>query len=197
MARSPPLPLATIPASCCGGSFGRWRWARLQVRDETVCLSRTRFGPRPRRPSNPRPAHAYRPQRLPLPPPPPPPPPTPPPSSPNIYTCGLPPTAPHPHAPKVFFINGFFVVAPSALLTLETICWCRKPSGSGSRHVKGEHVEDVANAALQGAKKVMLRRAATRTPAQPRTRFGSRPRRPSNPRPTHACRPQRLHLCDT
>jgi len=32
-------------------------------------------------------------------------------------------------------------------------------------------------------KKVMLRRAATRTRARPRTRFGPRPRRPSNPRP--------------
>ena len=25
------------------------------------------------------------------------------------------PTAPHPHAPEGFFINGFFIVAPSAL----------------------------------------------------------------------------------
>jgi len=28
-------------------------------------------------------------------------------------TRGLPPTAPHPHAPKGFFINGFFIAARS------------------------------------------------------------------------------------
>ena len=31
-----------------------------------------------------------------------------------IITRGLSPTAPHPHAPQGFFINGFFIVAPNA-----------------------------------------------------------------------------------
>ena len=41
-------------------------------------------------------------------------------------------------------------------------------------------------------KEGILRRAATRTRAQPRTGSGPRPRRPSNSRPTHAHRPPTL-----
>ena len=42
---------------------------------------------------------------------------------------------------------------------------CGRPSDSGGRVVKCEHVKDAANAAFQEAKKSMLRRAATRTRA--------------------------------
>jgi len=35
-------------------------------------------------------------------------------------------------------------------------CWCGRPSGSGGRHMKGEHVKGTANATFQGAKKRAL-----------------------------------------
>ena len=38
--------------------------------------------------------------------------------------------------------NGFFIVARS--LDVRSPCWCGRPSGSGGRHVKGEHVKDAA-----------------------------------------------------
>jgi len=31
----------------------------------------------------------------------------------------------------------------------ETLCWCGRLSGSGGRHVKGEHLKNAANAAFQ------------------------------------------------
>jgi len=45
------------------------------------------------------------------------------------------------------------VVASSTLLTFETCCWCCRPSGSGGRHVKDEHVKD---AAQDGSVKVFI-----------------------------------------
>jgi len=47
--------------------------------------------------------------------------------------------------------SGFFIVARS--LDVRSPCWCGRPSDSGGRHVKGEHVKDAANAAFQGAEK--------------------------------------------
>jgi len=35
-------------------------------------------------------------------------------------------------------------------LNVRIPCWCGRPSGSGGRHVKGEHVKDAANVTLQG-----------------------------------------------
>ena len=64
-----------------------------------------------------------------------------------------------PSAPCETRANGFFIVASSTFLTFETCCWCCRPSGSGGRHVKGEHVKD---AAQDGSVKV-LRRTRHRT----------------------------------
>ena len=47
--------------------------------------------------------------------------------------------------------NDFFIAARS--LDVRSPWWCGKPSDSGGRHVKGEHVKDAANAAFQGAEK--------------------------------------------
>ena len=38
-------------------------------------------------------------------------------------------------------------------LNVRIPCWCGRPSGSGGRHVKGEHVKDAANADFQEAEK--------------------------------------------
>ena len=79
-----------------------------------------------------------------------------------LHRCALLFQLPHPRAPQGFFNNDFFIVASS--LDVQSPCWCGRPSDSGGRHVKGEHVKEAANAAFQGAgKKGMLRRAATRT----------------------------------
>ena len=43
--------------------------------------------------------------------------------------------------------NGFFIVARS--LDVRSPCWCGRPSDSGGRHVKGEHVKDAAQGAVE------------------------------------------------
>jgi len=78
-----------------------------------------------------------------------------------ITTPAACPNCPPTPRPQGFFINGFFIAMPSTLWTFE------RPSDSGGRVAKGRHVKDAANAAFQGAKKGMLRRAATRTRAPP------------------------------
>jgi len=44
-------------------------------------------------------------------------------------------------------INSFFIVARS--LDVRSPCWCGRPSDSGGRHVKGEHVNDAAQGAVE------------------------------------------------
>jgi len=91
--------------------------------------------------------------------------------------------------------------SPRALWTFKVLCWCGRPSGSGGRHVKGGHVKVIFKRQNPGAKKSMLRRAATRTRARPRTR--STPNTSTHayrhhPRPAYYCppppRPPKLSL---
>jgi len=107
--------------------------------------------------------------------------------------------------------NSFFIVAPGALWTFGTLCWCGRPSGSGGRHVKGEHVKDAANAAFQGAKKYAAARGDPGTsPTPDEVRIHAKHMRTTSSacpyhhyrhhrrhhhrlllQPAHACRPQR------
>ena len=75
----------------------------------------------------------------------------------------LPPT---PMPPQVSSSAAYFIIA-HALWMFGALCWCGRPSGNGDRHVKGEHVKIIFKRRNLGAKKVMLRRAVTRTRASP------------------------------
>ena len=75
------------------------------------------------------------------------------------------PNCPHPHAPK--FSSSTASSSLRAIWTFEALCWYGRPSGSGGRHVKGEHIKITFKRRNPGAKKGMLRRAATRTRARP------------------------------
>ena len=75
----------------------------------------------------------------------------------HINTCVPPPPAaclllpPTPMPSKGLFINDFLIVARS--LNVRSLCWCGRPSCSGGRHVKGEHVKDAAIANFRGKQK--------------------------------------------
>ena len=130
----------------------------------------------------------------------------------------LAPAAPHPHAIIGYFATHTHPTSPRSTgfcaiwgcissregfsstafhrrakrsLNAESLLLVRQAQWQWRSTLEGRARKGRGERSFSVGKKGMLRRAATRTQARPRTMPGPRPRRPSNSHPTHACRPPR------